>query len=114
MLVQHILSKHETALGPTPEALRALTGYPWRGNVRELENIMERALLLSRGEPIGIQHLPEEFQSLGEKARPLSLEEVEHQHIVRVLRMSPDLDSAAKVLGIDPTTLWRKRKKYGL
>jgi len=114
LLVQHILSKHQDAHEVVPEAMRALAGYPWRGNVRELENIMERALLLSRGEAIRMQHLPEEFQSLGEGSRLLSLEEVEQQHIVRILRTAPDLESAARILGIDPATLWRKRKKYGL
>jgi NtrC-family two-component system response regulator AlgB len=114
LLVQHILGRHENAGEVTTEALRALTSYPWRGNVRELENIIERALLLSRGEPITMQHLPEELLLQGEGSRPLSLEEVEQQHIIRVLRIAPDLESAASILGIDPATLWRKRKKYSL
>ena len=44
----------------------------------------------------------------------LSLKEMEQQHIIKVLRIAKDLDEAASMLGIDPATLWRKRKKYGL
>jgi len=115
LLVQHFIATRGPEVTVSPEARRALEAYPWRGNVRELENIIERALILSHGTGIQLQHLPEEFQSLGDASqRPLSLEEVEQQHIVRVLRIARDLDEAARILGIDPTTLWRKRKKYGL
>ena len=44
----------------------------------------------------------------------MSLEEMEQQHIIRILRLAKDLDEAATILGIDPATLYRKRKKYGL
>jgi transcriptional regulator with PAS, ATPase and Fis domain len=94
--------------------MKALQTFAWKGNVRELENVMERALILSHGETIQLYHLPEELQSLVAPARgPFSLEEVEQQHIIRVLRGAKDLDEAASILGIDPT-LWRKRKKYNL
>ena len=115
LLVHHFIAKGGSNVTVSPEAQRALDAYPWRGNIRELENIIERALILSHGTGIQLQHLPEEFQSLGDASqRPMSLEEVEQQHIVRVLRIARDLDEAARILGIDPTTLWRKRKKYGL
>jgi len=115
LLVQHFLSRHRGGQEVSSEALEALKVYPWKGNVRELENVMERAIILARGDSIHLQHLPEEFQSLGEDSkRPLSLQEVEQQHIIKVLRVSKDLEEAAKMLGIAPTTLWRKRKKYNL
>jgi NtrC-family two-component system response regulator AlgB len=99
----------------TERAMRALSGYPWKGNVRELENVIERAVILSKGAPVEIFHLPEEFQLLdGGALAPLSLEQIEQQHIVRVLRIARDLEEAARILGIDPATLWRKRKKYSL
>jgi NtrC-family two-component system response regulator AlgB len=115
LLVQHFLSRHRGSQEVSPEVLGALTGYQWKGNVRELENVMERAVILARGDAIHLQHLPEEFQSMAEGSRrPLSLEEAEQQHIIKVLRVSKDLEEAARSLGIAPTTLWRKRKKYNL
>ncbi len=115
LLAQHFLVKFGSSAEIDEETLRALSNYAWKGNVRELENVVERAVILSRGGTIHMNHLPEEFQTLAMKAgHALSLSEVEHQHIIKVLRVARDLDEAASILGIDPATLWRKRKKYGL
>jgi len=115
LLVQHFLNRHGTTLEVAQEAMQALTAYPWKGNVRELENVVERARILAHDDIIQMHHLPEEFQTLATKGKgAMSLEELEHQHIVRVLRIAKDLDEAAGILGIDPATLWRKRKKYNL
>lgn len=115
LLAQHFLNKLGGPAEVTPQVMAALSAYAWKGNVRELENVMERAVILARGETIQLYHLPEEFQALGTAtARPLSLEEVEQQQIIKVLRLAKDLDEAAAILGIDPATLYRKRKKFGL
>jgi NtrC-family two-component system response regulator AlgB len=115
LLVQHFLKKFGSASDVTPEAMQALQGYGWKGNVRELENVIERAVILARGGTIEFQHLPEEFQAVAKPSRHLlSLEQMEQQHIIRVLRIARDLDEAAHILEIDPATLWRKRKKYNL
>ena len=115
LLAQHFLTKLGGHTELAPQVMQALSGYGWKGNVRELENVMERAVILARGEAIQLYHLPEEFQALATPAaRPLSLEEVEQHHIIKVLRLAKDLDEAATILGIDPATLYRKRKKYGL
>jgi NtrC-family two-component system response regulator AlgB len=115
LLVQHYLNKFGSQAEISHEALDALGRFSWKGNVRELENVIERAVLLSRGEKIQLHHLPEEFQNtLPSGAQAFSLEEVERQHIIKVLRIAKDLDEAANTLGIDPATLWRKRKKYNL
>jgi len=115
LLVQHFLKKGGSEGEVSTEVMSALTAYPWKGNVRELENVIERAMLLSRGEAIHMQHLPEEFQFIGkESSVALSMDEVERQHIIKVLRIARDLDEAASILRIDPATLWRKRKKYNL
>jgi NtrC-family two-component system response regulator AlgB len=115
LLVRHFLGKFDARGDVSPEALEGLTRYSWKGNVRELENVIERAVLLARGETIRLHHLPEEFQNtLPSGPAALSLEEMERQHIIKVLRIAKDLDDAASILGIDPATLWRKRKKFNL
>ncbi|HTP78775.1 MAG TPA: sigma-54 dependent transcriptional regulator [Bacteroidota bacterium] len=98
-----------------PDAEKALRAYRWSGNVRELENVIERALLLSSHATITLDHLPREIRSTGERpAHALSLEEMERSHIKRVLQHAKDFDEASRILGIDRVTLWNKRKKYGL
>ena len=115
LLVQHFLKKFGYHGEMSTEAIASLVAYPWKGNVRELENVIERAALLARGEKVQLHHLPEEFQSVVPTGQQVqTLEEVERQHIIKILRTAKDLDDAASALGIDPATLWRKRKKYGL
>lgn len=115
LLVQHFLKKFDSIAPVSPPVMNSLRRYTWKGNIRELENVVERAVLLSHGETIQLHHLPEEFQSLGEiDTKNLTLEEMERQQIIKVLRLSKDLEEAANLLGIDPATLWRKRKKFGL
>ena len=96
-----------------PEALGQLQKYPWPGNLRELRNVIERAVILSSGETISTA-------DLGETIRPSSeiqigghftLDQIEHAHIQRVVETSKTLEQAAEILGIDPATLYRKRKK---
>ncbi len=117
LLIHHFLGKFspDRELRILPDALDRLTTHAWPGNVRELENVMERAALLSVDGAIGTGQLPEEFRAAADAVGGLiSLEEAERAHIARILGISRDLDEAARVLQIDPTTLWRKRKKYGL
>ena len=96
----------------------ALAGYPWPGNLRELCNVIERAVILAPGDTIELADLPEEFsterrQALNVGAR-VTLDELEAEHIRRILASSRNLDEAARILGIDPATLYRKRSKLGL
>jgi NtrC-family two-component system response regulator AlgB len=99
-----------------PEAEAALVGYTWPGNVRELRNVMERAVILWPARPVGPEALPERIAAhaitLPRLGGPFTLEQIEREHILRVLQQAPSLDDAAQVLGIDSSTLWRKRKKY--
>lgn len=100
------------------EAERALLLYTWPGNVRELAHAIERAVLLSPSRIIRAEHLPERVREKhvtnGASDDPLTLAELEERHIRRALSLSLSQDETARKLGIDPSTLWRKRKKYGL
>ena len=77
---------------------------------------IERGAILCRGNELTVAELPEHLANFtaGPEAgnRPASLAEMEKNHIRTVLARSPSIDEAARVLGIDPATLWRKRKKY--
>ena len=103
------------------DAMSALTAYRWPGNLRELSNVIERAMLLADGEALTPDLLPEEVRACGPgvAARTAnvddeSLEAAERRHIAEVLVRHPTLDGAAKALGVDPSTLYRKRERYGL
>ncbi len=117
ILLQHFLQKlsKDNAVKVSPQAMKAIRAYRWSGNVRELENVLERAVLLAQQGVIELEHLPEEVRSALEKhSSALSLEEVEKLHIKRVLQYAKDYEEAAAILAIDPATLWRKRRKYAL
>ena len=96
----------------------ALAGYPWPGNLRELRNVIERAVILAPGDTIELADLPEEFSAARSQASAVgarvTLEQLEAEHIRRILASSRNLDEAARILGIDPATLYRKRSKLGL
>ena len=106
------------------EAMAALVAYEWPGNVRELSNVLERAMLLANGDVLTPDLLPEEVRGSvrgatagddrSDGADDESLEGAERRHIAAVLARHPTLDSAAKALGVDPSTLYRKRERYGL
>ncbi|HJZ89330.1 MAG TPA: sigma-54 dependent transcriptional regulator [Gemmataceae bacterium] len=104
--------------GFTPEAEAALAAYSWPGNVRELRNAVERGVILTSDQAVGLVHLPPQLVALPageiEIGGDVSLDDVEAEHIRRVLARTDSLDAAAAVLGIDPSTLYRKRKKLGI
>ncbi|MFZ5515814.1 MAG: sigma-54-dependent transcriptional regulator [Candidatus Zhuqueibacterota bacterium] len=117
LLIHFFLEKYTQGkeVDISAEAMKALCTYRWSGNVRELEHVMERAVLLAKNDIIELIHLPEEINSTLERPQStFSLEEIEKSHIKRVLQHAKDYDEAAQILGIDPATLWRKRKKYSL
>jgi NtrC-family two-component system response regulator AlgB len=93
-----------------------LAGYPWPGNVRELRNAIERALILSPGQVLEPESFPERIAA--QPTTPVlggdfTAEEIEREHVLRVLARAPTLEDAARILDIDASTLWRKRKKWG-
>lgn len=105
----------------SPASVAAVSACVWPGNLRELRNAVERAVILSPADVIEPEDLgllrakdPASVRrsvKLGDEA---SLEDVEREHIARVIARAPTLESAARTLSIDSTTLQRKRKRYGL
>jgi NtrC-family two-component system response regulator AlgB len=117
LLVFLARQNHRCILGFTDAAQAALQNYPWPGNVRELRNVIERAVLLSAAETIGPECLPPYLTPaplLPQVGDLVSLETIEELHIRQVLAATKSLEEAARVLGLDPVTLWRRRKKYGI
>lgn len=105
------------ARGFSDEALAALQHCRWPGNIRELRNVIERASIICTAERVELNHLgldPAPADSVPRAGAQLSLEELERAHITAVLGNSETLDQAARILGIDASTLYRKRKQLGL
>jgi PAS domain S-box-containing protein len=95
--------------------LAALQRYDWPGNVRELRTVLERALILARGEPIELEHLAPEIRGATPGHTSQKLADVERDHILGVLSASGDNRTrAAEVLGISRSTLKRKLAEYGV
>src|SRR5262249_15643762 len=104
--------------GFSSDAQRALRQYSWPGNLRELRNGIERAVILASKGEVDLTDLPEklsqkpargEFQGVQVGAM-VSIEALETEHINRVVQQAATMEEAAKVLAIDPATLYRKRK----
>ncbi|HEX9860274.1 MAG TPA: sigma 54-interacting transcriptional regulator, partial [Nitrospirota bacterium] len=99
---------------------RAFLAYPWPGNIRELRNVVERAVVLCDGGHITVEHLPERFSQSGPGGRISPFlkdahEEFEASYIHKVCgENGGDKELVAKILGIDLATLYRKLKKYDI
>jgi len=126
LLVQHFIKEFSQIYGVeprhvTPDAMACIVAYEWPGNIRELQNAIERAFALSASPeitpaslPAAVAHRPdpEAAQSLGE---PLPLDEIEKRNIVAALqRTGGNKNEAARLLGIDRQRLYRKIEKHGL
>ena len=103
------------------EVLSVLMNYDFPGNVRELENIMERGVALANGDTMEVAHLPEDLKELSirtfrkKEGKIPSLEDQEMRYVQWVLKEAGgNRTVAAQILGIDRVSLWRKLKKYGL
>lgn len=123
-LVRHFCQKHEGKTGKKvttipSKVMDALTAYDWPGNIRELENIIERAMILSRNGAIEYgDWMPMAKEVESAKSRLLRLDDVEKEHIIEVLKqtnwkVSGD-KGAAKILGLNATTLEARMKKLGI
>jgi two-component system, NtrC family, response regulator AlgB len=96
----------------------AFASYSWPGNLRELGNVIERAVIMAPTDTIELTDLPDEFSDAQKQVSTVgarvTLEDLESEHIKRILASSRNLDDAARTLGIDPATLYRKRSRLGL
>ncbi|MFC1657183.1 sigma-54-dependent transcriptional regulator [Candidatus Moduliflexota bacterium] len=121
-LIQHYLDRYRREFGKTareisPEALSILSSYRWPGNIRELQNVLERAVLICEGSRIEEPHLPDSIQGKGSfiehsMRRELSIEEYIRSFIANYQHRYGEQELADK-LGITRKTLWEKRKKWG-
>ncbi len=111
--------------GLSPEAVACLRAHAWPGNLRELRNAIERAVILAKHEKIFPEDFPAELRGqaaaspVGDEKLPqigslISLEKLEEAHLRSILAKAASLAEAAEILGIDQATLYRKRKKIGL
>lgn len=132
VLVAHFLGKFGAKLGRQieevdPDVLSALYGYSWPGNVRQLENVIERAMVLSRGPKIMPEDLPPEIRETPEieegldtlisweKSLADTLDAIEERMIRQALKKANNVQAqAAKTLGVSRSNLQYKMKKYGL
>ncbi len=121
LLIWHFIEKHNTENRRKideiePEAMRLLLDYSWRGNIRELQNVVEYAFAVGRGMVLKSAELPPEFhetpsfQNLNRNA-PLKDEK---SAIERALNETKNVNAAAQSLGMSRATFWRKRKQYAL
>jgi len=123
LLVEHFLRLHvpEGARPKkvSPRAMRLLMGYLWPGNIRELENAIQRAVVLARGETVFPEQLPPRVREAdpaeGGAAKGRTMREVERDVIVKTLRETDgNRTRAASILGISRRTLQNKIKEYGI
>jgi DNA-binding NtrC family response regulator len=126
LLAYHFLRKCAARMGKpvaeiVPEAMELLKAYDFPGNVRELENIVERGVAIAGGDAIEVASLPEDLRELAirtfrkKEGRLPSLEEQERDYIKWVLQEAGGNQTlAAQILGIDRVSLWRKLKRYAL
>jgi transcriptional regulator with PAS, ATPase and Fis domain len=106
----------------SPEVMQRLSDYDFPGNIRELSNFIERGVALAQENVLGVEHLPQHLGKLtvrvftpAKAATPTTLEAQEKEHILHAVELAKgNRSEAARILGIDRVSLWRKLKKFGM
>ncbi len=119
VLLDHFVKKysHEREIKFSGDTTKYLIEYDWPGNIREFETVVKRLLIFAKDNFVKSDYLPTEILDTKTKqpVETLSrMEDLERQHISEVLKIATSNKEAARILGISETTLWRKRKLYGL
>jgi len=120
LLAAHILKRASQSLSAAPavlapDALQRLKGYAWPGNVRELENCLMRAVVIAAGGVVRAEHLSMSSPAAKTEGRIGSLEELEREHVRRVLQITDGhKGKASEILGVSRPRLSRLIEKYGL
>jgi DNA-binding NtrC family response regulator len=118
MLVQHFIKKYCTSMSRDlisidPAALKRIEEYDFPGNVRELENMIERAIVVGNGKEIRLKDLPLEKDIITDSNDSLS--ELEKKYVLQTLnKYNWNISRSAKALKIDRVTMYNKIKKYNL
>ncbi len=126
LLVNHFIDKFAESAkrvikGIDPAALTVLQSHDWPGNIRELEHVLERAVLLGKDDTVGLDDLPQPMIAHSERgfvagqavAKQLTLRDLEREYIGKVLETTHgNKTEAARILGVDRTTLYRKLEEY--
>jgi DNA-binding NtrC family response regulator len=124
-LVEHLIGRHNLEMktsykGVDSATMRILMSLPWKGNIRELDNVLERAMILGNGEWISPADLPQHQSAGGSEVAAddnltKAVELYEKTHIERtLLKAGGDKIRAAELLGLSLSTLYRKIEKLGL
>lgn len=120
LLAQHFLKKYSISMnkpmeGFSPEAMDILVKYNWPGNIRELENAIERAMVVGTPPYVKPKDLPFQIGEIKKTPSAETLAEVEKNHIIYILEKNNwNISRSAEILGIDRVTLYNKIEKYGL
>jgi len=120
LIANYFLGKYAQSMNKnvadfSPRALEMFTGYDWPGNIREVRNVVERAMVVAQGSQIQVEDISFPFPSPTQPASGASLEEVEKDQIVKILNQTKgNIAQAAEILKISRLTIYNKIEKYNL